>query len=53
MSRNQPISDSEDSDAPFLPSEIVSDIIKEIEGDDYLNQICETVSFLEPDFIRF
>ena len=46
MSRNQPISDSEDSDAPFLPSEIVSDIIKEIEGDDDLNQICETVSFL-------
>ena len=47
MSRNQPISDSEDSDAPFLPSEIIGEILKEIEGDDDLNHICEMVGFVK------
>ena len=47
MSRNQPISDSEDSDAPFLPTEIIGEILKEIEGDDDLNHICEMVGFVK------
>ena len=44
MAQNKPISDSEDSDSPFLPSEIISNIFKDIEEDEDLNHIYETVS---------